>query len=277
MILVTGGTGKTGSRVARRLVEHGVAARIASRSGEGTKAQEGVKFDWHEAATYREALRNVTTIYLVAPTDTTDSLGAMLPFLKEALRTGVSRFVLLSASSLEKGGPMMGRVHTWLSANAPDWTVLRPTWFMQNFSEQHLFTIRDESTLYTATEDGRVPFIDADDIAAAAQTVLLAPEAYNRDFLLTGPEVLSYDDVAEILTEVTGRPITHTRLSERDLRLRFQALGIEADYAASLAAMDSAIAQGAEDRLSDAVLTLSGEAPERFARFAANNAWRWTA
>ena len=172
---------------------------------------------------------------------------------------------------------MMGQVHAWLSKNAFEWTVLRPTWFMQNFSEQHLPTIRDEGTLYTATEDGRVPFIDADDIAAAAQTVLLAPEAYNRDFLLTGPELLSYDDVAEILEKVTGRSITHTGLSEADLSRRLQALGIEANYATSLAAMDSAIAQGAENRLSDAILTLSGGAPKRFERFAADNAWRWIA
>lgn len=69
-----------------------------------------------------------------------------------ALSSGVRRFVLLSASSLEAGGPMMGQVHAYLQSMAPEWAVLRPSWFMQNFSEQQrLATIRDEGAIYSAT------------------------------------------------------------------------------------------------------------------------------
>ena len=275
-ILLTGGTGKTGRRIAERLSRGGRRARVASRSGRSIAGHEGSRFNWGEPEGYADALRGVEAIYLVAPSDATDPLGAMLPFLERARGAGVRRFVLLSASSLEKGGPLMGRVHAWLEAEAPEWAVLRPTWFMQNFSEaQHQPSIRDEDKIYTAAGDGRVPFIDADDIAAAAVAALLAPEPPNRDFVLTGPRALSYDDVATIIGEAAGRPVEHVRLTEAELAQRWRALGIAPEYAAALAAMDTAIAGGSEDRLSDAVVTLTGAAPRSFETFAAENAAGW--
>lgn len=275
-ILLTGGTGKTGKRIAKRLSRGGLRARVASRRGGRVADHESSRFDWGEPEGYADALRGIEAIYLVAPSDATDSLGAMLPFLEQACGAGVRRFVLLSASSLAKGGPLMGGVHAWLEAEAPEWAVLRPTWFMQNFSEaQHLPSVCDEGKVYTAAGDGRVPFIDADDIAAAAVAALLAPEAPNRDFVLTGPRALSYDDVATIMGEAAGRPVEHIRLTEAELAQRWRALGLAPEYAAALAAMDTAIAGGSEDRLSDAVVALTGAAPRSFETFAAENAAGW--
>lgn len=156
-ILITGGTGKTGSRLAQQLRERGLEPRVASRSprGEGT-----VRFEWHERATFTDALAGVRAIYLVAPTDTASPLDAMRPFIEQAIDSGISRFVLLSASSLEEGAPMMGSVHAFLKHHAPGWIALRPTWFLQNFSEgPHAATIREEGVIYSATGAGRVAFI----------------------------------------------------------------------------------------------------------------------
>lgn len=275
-VLLTGGTGKTGTRIAERLARSGVRARIASRSGRSVSGQEGIRFDWAKPETYADALRGVTAIYLVAPANVANPLETMLPFLEKARRGDVRRFVLLSASSLEEGAPMIGRVHAWLRAEVPEWTVLRPTWFMQNFSEQqHLPTIRHEGKIYTATDDGRVPFIDADDIAAAAVETLTSPEPHNRNFLLTGPQALSYDDAADIIAGAAGRSVRHVKLSEAELAQRWTAAGLEPEYAAALAAMDTAIAGGSEDRVSDAVSTLTDAAPRSFQTFVAENAARW--
>lgn len=276
-ILLTGGTGKTGSRIATRLAQSGVRARLASRGGGSVVGQESVRFGWGEPDSYADALKDIEAVYLVAPSDANDPFMAMLPFLERARDGGVRRFVLLSASSLEEGGPLMGRVHAWLKAEVPEWTVLRPSWFMQNFSElQHLPSIREEGKVYTAAGDGRVPFIDADDIAAAAVVTLLSPEPYNRDFLLTGPQMLTYDGVAETIAGAAGRSVEHIKLTEAELAQRWTSHGIAPEYAAVLAAMDTAIAGGSEDRLSDAVSTLTGTAPRSFEAFAAENASRWT-
>ncbi|MFA3919166.1 ergot alkaloid biosynthesis protein [Ruegeria hyattellae] len=273
-ILVTGGTGKTGSRVVEQLKANGVVPRVGTRS---PKRANDVRFDWKDPSTFADAFDGVRAVYLVAPTDTVDSLGAMQPGLEAALATGVSRFVLLSASSLEESGPMMGAVHAWLRTNALEWGVLRPTWFMQNFSEQqHHDPIRDEGAIYTATDDGRIGFIDANDIAACAAALLVAPSVENKNYILTGPEAISYDVVAETLSNQLGRQITHHRLTVDGLAARHRDHGLPDEYATTLAAMDGAIASGSEDRVTDHVLHLSGRAPTSFADFVRQNLGAWS-
>ncbi len=157
-VLVTGGTGKTGRSVAEQLAIHGAEARIATRR---PSAADHVRFDWEDTTTHAPALAGVSSVYLVAPTDRAEHLPVMLPFLKQAVARVPGRLVLLSASSLDEGGPMMGQVHGWLRAYVPRWTVLRPSWFMRNFTTQHLPSIIGEGRIYSATQGGRVPFIDA--------------------------------------------------------------------------------------------------------------------
>jgi ergot alkaloid biosynthesis protein len=274
-ILVTGGSGKTGRRLAQNLLSRGIKARIASRGM--SSGSQSIRFDWLDDSTYDAALTDVKAAYLVAPANVTSPLAAMQPFLERALNAGVERFVLLSASILEEGGPMMGEVHSFLKTHAPQWVVLRPTWFMQNFSEQqHLASIRDEGTIYSATVEGRVPFIDAADIAAVATQALVAPHVRNGDVVLTGPELLSYDQVAQLLSVAVGKTIIHRRLTENELAIRFMREGIAPEYARVLAAMDTAIAQGAENRLTDDVLRSTGRAPSDFWTFATSTREVWS-
>lgn len=272
-VLITGGTGKTGRRLASLLMTQGIEHRVATRYPHGGKHLVG--FDWQREETWREALKGINALYLVAPQESTAMLLAMRPFLELALRHGVRRFVLLSASTLPCGGPMMGAVHQWLKENTPEWAALRPTWFMQNFSEQqHAATLISSSEIYSATDQGKIPFIDAEDIAAVAAKALLGP-ALNRDAILTGPELLSYDDIAQQLTCVLNKPVRHVNLSEALLAHRFIDAGMPQEYAQTLAAMDTAIAKGAEARLTDEVERITGRAPQRFADFARRNRHVW--
>jgi ergot alkaloid biosynthesis protein len=265
-ILITGGTGKNGRRIVEKLRQRGIEPRIASRSAIGA---DSVYFDWMDAETYESAAAGVRAVFLVAPTGVHDLLGAMQPFLEHAIQVGVKRFVLLSASSLEENGPMMGAVHGFLKRHAPHWNVLRPTWFMQNFSEQqHLQTICEEGVIYSATGDGRVPFIDIGDIAAVAVEALVQPYFPDRDLVLTGPEALSYTDVAQMISEAASIRVWHCRLSEPELTARFCEGGLPAEYAHTLAAMDSAISSGVEDRVTHEVGTITGCRPTSFAEFA---------
>ena len=272
-ILVTGGTGKTGRRVADKLRAKGLTPRIATRNPKDTAS---VRFHWQDSTSFERAFKDIEAIYLVAPTDTFDSIGAMQPGLEAALNAGVRRFVLLSASSLEEGGPMMGAVHAWLRANAPEWAVLRPSWFMQNFSEgQHRAPIRDEAAIYAATQDGRIGFIDAEDIARCAAELLTMPELENADHVLTGPQAVSYDTVAEVLSRHLGRTIEHRRLAPAALAKRYLDLGFPEGYAKALAAMDETIAGGSEDRTTHSVKTITGQAPTRIDEFVRRNVSAW--
>ncbi len=189
----------------------------------------------------------------------------MLPFLQRARTGGVHRAVLLSSSAIPEGGPAVGTVHQALPDLFEQWAVLRPSWFMQNFTgtHAHAHSIREDGIIWTATDNGRVGFIDAEDIAAVAVHALTDRTAPNTDLVLTGPEALSYDDVAAIVTEVTGRPVAHRRLSYEQLRDRLTAL-VPVEFAAMLAGMDRAIAEGAEDRVTDTVQRLTGRPPRTF-------------
>lgn len=276
MLLLTGGTGKTGSRIAQRLVEMGYAVRIASRSGSAPEGAEGVRFDWLDAAGHDAALRGVRGVYLVAPAGGAEPLTVMAPFIERAINSGVRRFVLLSASAIEEGGPAMGAVHRRLREVAPEWAVLRPTWFMQNFSEgPHQATIRDEDRIYSATGEGRVPFVHASDIAEVACRALTDERPHNADHIITGPQALTYGEAATLIGEALNRPVHHADISEAELAARWVALGLEESYAKILAGMDTAIAHGAEDRTTDTVLRVTGWAPQTFAEFASDSFVAW--
>ncbi len=194
-----------------------------------------------------------------------DPAAVMLPFLRRARAAGTVRAVLLSSSAVPEGGPAVGQVHRALPGLFDEWAVLRPSWFMQNFTGAHMHAhgIRENGTILTAAGDGRVGFVDADDIAAVALRALTDDRAPCADPVLTGPETLSHDDVAAVLGEVTGRPVAHRRLTWEQQRDRFAA-DMPRDFAALLAGLDRAIAEGAEDRTTDAVQRLTGRPPNDF-------------
>lgn len=272
-ILVIGGKGKTGRLVTQELATIGVRAKVTTRS---PSSHNDVAFDWEDHRTADAAFDGVDAVYIVAPTNNSDHGTIVPPVLDIARKRGVRRFVLLSASSLEAGGPMMGQIHSYLRDEAPEWTVLRPTWFMQNFSEQqHLETIRHENAIYSATGKGRVGFIDAADIARAAVSALLAETSWNRDFILTGPETLSYTDFAEKISDVIGRTIKHINLTTPELAERYARAGLDEAYASILAKMDERISEGSEDRLSNGVFALTGRSPNTAAEFAEKHKDSW--
>lgn len=257
-ILVTGGTGTTGKLVAQALARLGLPHRVGTRA---PAAPHHVAFDWTDHALAAKALDGARAVYIVAPTDRSDHGRVVVPVLEAALAKGVTRFVLLSSSMLEPGGPMMGEIHAWIAGHAPEWAVLRPSWFMQNLITQHRQSIVEDGAIFTATGQGRCGFIDARDIANAAVAALTSDAAWNRDHILTGPDPLSYDDVAAALTAGLGFPVRHVPLTEEDCAARWRAKGMDAAYAATLAAMDGRIAKGAEDRVTDAVSLLTGRSP----------------
>ena len=269
LVLVTGATGKTGRNLVSLLNESGTPYRAASRGGE-------TPFDWSAPQTWDAALDGAASIYLVAPTGVADAYARMIAFVQTATRKGARRFVLLSMASLPAGGFGPGQVHQWLKDNSADWAVLGPSAFMENFSEgPFLASIRDENTIYSNTGSGRVPFIGAADIARAAFAALTAPAALNGDFTLTGEESLSYDQVAELIGQACGRPISHTQISTAAMAERFVKRGVPEPTAMFLAAGYETIAHGSQDRIADGFRTLTGRPATSFQAFAQANAGVW--
>jgi uncharacterized protein YbjT (DUF2867 family) len=131
-VLLTGGTGKVASCIAPLLRQAGHPTVVASRKGTAPLGFTGVRFDWLDDSTYGapfQAASNITSIFLVAPA-TFHPFPPMKAFIDFAITKGVKRFVLLSASVFEAGGPAMGQVHQYLINLKVEFAALRPSWFM---------------------------------------------------------------------------------------------------------------------------------------------------
>ncbi|APU15050.1 MULTISPECIES: ergot alkaloid biosynthesis protein [Actinoalloteichus] len=279
-VLVTGGTGKTGSVLAALLREREVPIRVASRHPAGDDP-DAVRFDWADPTTFPAALHGMDRVYLVPPVLTVDPMPLLEPFLAEATRIGVRRVVLLGSAIVLPDAP--GAL--WLAERVrsrPGWVVLRPSGFMQNFLSPHPLgeRIRRHGEIRTAAGAGRVGWIDAADIAATAAALLTDLDGVlddRRDHLLTGPKSLSYQDAAAIITAHTGRPIRVRHIGVEESAADNRAAGMPAPFAAALAAVEADIERGREDLVSTAVLDLTGRPPRTFAEFAEEHAAEWTA
>ncbi|MEU4410593.1 NAD(P)H-binding protein [Streptosporangium sp. NPDC023963] len=278
-ILVTGATGNTGRRVADRLIRRGHRVRTANRSrpAEPEAARRHVRFDWDDQSTHPAALDGVRGIYLMPPLGVVEPARQMRPFLDLARDAGVRRIVLLSSSAIPAGGSGLGLVHTAIADMFPEWAVLRPSWFMQNLADDHMHahSIRERGEIVTATGDGRVGFIDAADIAAVAVRALTDTTPHNTDHLLTGPQALSYAEVAATIAELSGRPVRHRGVTVDVMRQLLTDAGIPDRFAVLLSGMDHAIAGGAEDRTTTTVADVTGDRPTSFREFCAAHVRRW--
>lgn len=277
-ILITGGTGTTGRTLTRLLLNNGFSVRIASRHPDPARfpGAEHVVFDWANPNTHADALKSVDGLYLVAPTSVLEPFSLMAPFVERALLSGVRRIVLLSAAAYAEGVSRMGHVHRLLRETAREWAVLQPSWFMQNFIKgSTLKGIRDDGIISTSTGMGKIGFVDAADIAAVGFSAFQSETAYNSGLVITGPETLSYSDIAAILSNTAGRSVRHVTLDRDDQYLTFVRGGVAPEYARHLVHLDEQIEAGAEDILTPVVENLVGRPANSFAAFASANRGAW--
>ncbi len=136
-------------------------------------------------------------------------------------------------------------------------------------------SIKHESKIYSATGDGKIPWVSVDDIAAVAFQAVTGEQPPNTDYLILGPELLSYDQVADILTDVIGKKIVHVNVPAAELEARYKSIGIPEDYANLLAVLDTGVKHGAENRTNDIVLSVTGKQPGTFRAFAEGNKAVW--
>ncbi|MEV0387578.1 ergot alkaloid biosynthesis protein [Nonomuraea sp. NPDC050643] len=265
-VLVIGATGTTGSRVAAFLRDRGVPVRPASRRHD---LAGHVRFDWAAPETHAPALSGAGAVYLVAPIGVAEPAPLVAPFLDEAARQGVRRVVLLGSSAVPEGATGLGALYRLVRDGVPEWTVLRASWFMQNFAGDALALRARDGELLSATGQGRVAFIDAGDIASVAGHALIDEAPHNTEHVLTGPEPLSYADVAAALTRRTGRPLRHRAVTADELARHFAAHGLPPDFAATLAALDTGIGGGSEDRVTGTVERVTGRPARTFREFCA--------
>ncbi|WP_337916452.1 NmrA family NAD(P)-binding protein [Paenibacillus sp. 23TSA30-6] len=264
--------------MAARLTQLQHPVRLAGRSNStNLPGSDHIHFDWYDESTHTKELTNVDKIYLVVPVLDVNPAKVMIPFIEKAIHEGVKRFVLLGSASVPADGPVFGSVHQALSNLAPEWTVLQPSYFMQNFTEgQHVSTIKNTGTIYSATGEGRVGFVSADDIAEVGVRALIDDKPHNTAHVITGPHSLTYGEAAQLISHVIGKTIQHISLSDEELKVGMIQAGMPANYAAMLAGLDQRIREnGSEDQVTDTVERVTGRSPITFDQFVQTHVGTW--
>jgi uncharacterized protein YbjT (DUF2867 family) len=270
-ILVLGGTGKTGTRVARRLAELGHSVRTAARHG------ADARFDWDDPATHRTAVDRVDRLYLVAPVMRTRFAAQVSAFLDLAQAAGVQHITYLSAYGINTAPPEVAQRAVELDLMQRDsvtHSIVRPAWFMQNFSETFLKPI--DGAITVPTGDGGEAFVDAEDIAAVAAATLADPGSHaGAQYAPTGPDRLTMREAADVIGSMAGQPVRHVDVDRRAWVDAVIASGVPAEYGEMLMLLTETIASGNGSRPNDDVRAVIGAPPTSFAEFARRTASAW--
>ncbi|MFB6807045.1 NAD(P)H-binding protein [Streptomyces sp. NPDC056387] len=253
--LVIGGNGKTGRRVAQKLRLRGLPVRIGSRTG-------APAFDWNAPGTWGPALEGVDRVYVTYYPDlgfpgAAEQIGA---FSEAAVAAGARRLVLLSG----RGEEAAQRAEEALKASGADWTVVRASWFAQNFDEGFFLESVRAGEIALPTADAVEAFVDTDDVADVAVAALTDDRHIGRTYELSGPRLISFTDVAAELSKATGRAITYVPVSNEEYRAVLRENGLPKEFADLFAL----ILDGRNAHLVHGVEEALGRGPRDFADYA---------
>ncbi|KAG2014145.1 hypothetical protein CC2G_010988 [Coprinopsis cinerea AmutBmut pab1-1] len=258
--LITGGGSKVGSKLALLLEEAGRAVLFGSRSGRVPEGFDSVHLDWNDPSTFTNPWSSSRTpeisyVYIVAPITDLHHAPKIIPFIDLALEKGVKRFVYLSATIADRNNDSggLGAIPRYLEDNGLDYLVLRPTWFIDNLESDFREEIVKHGTVTTCIAHGRTPFVAVDEIAKVAFDAIVNLEIpfLRRDPLILGPEFLTYQDVANLLSEVLKKRISVKLISFDEAlavyRDMYEGSGLD-EVAEWLVELDKGIENGSEER-----------------------------
>jgi uncharacterized protein YbjT (DUF2867 family) len=258
-ILVIGGTGKTGRRVAERLRVRNVPVRVGSRSAQPP-------FDWEDRTTWGPALDGVASAYVsyypdLAVPGAVETVGA---FAELAVSRGVPRLVLLAG----RGEPEAERAERAVAASGAELTIVRSTWFSQNFSEDYFLEYVLAGVVALPAGETPEPFVDADDIADVAVAALTDDRHIGELYELTGPRLLSFSEAVQEIARAAGRDIRYVPVPLDAFASELAAHGAPRDVVELVTYLFSEVLDGRNAHLTDGVQRALGRPPRDFRDYA---------
>jgi uncharacterized protein YbjT (DUF2867 family) len=266
--LIISSTGKTGSRVAERLEARGVPTRAGSRSADPP-------FDWEDPATWAAALDGAGAAYVSYYPDIAmpGAVEAITAFAETALESGVRRLVLLSGRGEEEAQ----RAERAVRESGADWTIVRCSWFNQNFSEGFFAEGVAAGEVALPATSVPEPFVDVEDIADVAAKALSEDGHVGQIYELTGPRLLTFEEAVGEIAAATGREIRYVPVSIDEYAVAAREHGVPEDVIEFLRYLFGEVLDGRNASLTDGVQRAVGRAPRDFSEFvretAASGAW----
>ncbi len=220
-ILVIGGTGKTGRKVAQQLQALGQNVRIGSRSASPA-------FDWHNPSTWPAALEGMDKVYVTFQPDLAfpGARDAIEALVRQAQQSNVKKMVLLSGKG-EREAELCEQI---VINSALDYTIVRASWFNQNFSENFFLEPILAGHVALPQAEAKIPYVDTDDIADVVVESLTNDQHNGQIYELTGPELLTFPEVIDEIARVTGRNIQFTPISQKDYDQMLEEYNLPKDY-----------------------------------------------
>jgi uncharacterized protein YbjT (DUF2867 family) len=267
-ILVLGGTGKTGRRISAILKSKGILTRIGSRSAVPA-------FDWNNEANWGDCLADVEAVYInyapdLAMPGAADSIQA---FVNRAKGHDVKRVVLLSG----RGEAEAQACETIVQDSGIDWTIVRASWFNQNFSEGAFVEMVQAGQITLPAVDTPEPFVDVDDIADVAVAALTDDGHAGEVYEVTGPRLLTFADIAAEISRACGRNIAYVNVPHDAFVAGAAESGAPKDVVWMLDYLFATVLDGRNAYLTDGIQRALGRAPKDFSDYAdeiaATGAW----
>ena len=262
-VLVIAAAGKTGRRVADLLEQQGISVRRGSRGGSPS-------FDWQTPDTWAQALAGMDAAYVVYTPDLAvpSAESDLTKFVKVAREAGLKKLVLLSG----RGEPEAQRCELIVQNSGIAWTVVRAAWFSQNFSEGEFTDMVNAGQITLPNPDVQEPFVDVDDIAEVAAAAIMDSKHDSQVYEVTGPELLTFADVAAALSSATGRDINYIPLTQSEFSGGLEQAGVPKDFIDLLEYLFSRMASGDNAHTTDGVMRALGRPPKSFFAYATDAA-----
>ena len=262
-VLVLGGRGKTGRRVAERLKARGLPVRVGSRSGEPP-------FDWENPDTWSPVLEGVESVYASYYPDIAipGAVEAVRSFVELAVESGIRRLVLLSGRGEEEAQNAEVAVREVGDEASVEWTIVRCAWFNQNFDENYLLEPILAGEVVLPSGDVPEPFVDADDIADVAVAALTKVGHAGELYELTGPRLLTMEEAVGEIAKATGREISFVPVTVEEYESVLVEEDVPAEFVSFLTYLFSTVLDGRNTYLTDGVRRALGREPKDFADYA---------
>src|SRR6516225_7536987 len=279
MILVTGGTGGVGSELLRLLSKAGIATRALARHPQRAQALPGITWiagDLSKPETLTSAFEGARTLFLLT-SYYEDMVELQHNAISAARAAGVTYVVKISAfAASDHSRAPVGRWHYQVEKELQEsglgWTILRPHHFMQNLLAQAEY-VRTEGVVYSASGDGKIPYVDGRDVAAVAFATLTQPGHHGKKYVITGSEAISYRQAAEIIGRTMGKQLRFVDETPEQSRVRRQREGYPPKIIESALAISAyQRAGGKTETITSVVADLTGRPPRTFAEFARDHA-----
>jgi uncharacterized protein YbjT (DUF2867 family) len=262
-ILVLGSTGKTGSRVAKRLIEMGLHVRMGSRSASPA-------FDWDDANTWIPSLQNIDAVYISFQPDLAlpGAVETIRSFAKTAADWGVKKLVLLSG----RGEVEALQCERAVIDAGLAYTIVRASWFSQNFSEGNFLGPILEGYVQLPAGDVGEPFIDVDDIADVAVAALTDDKHNAQIYEVTGPRLLTFREAVEEISKVTGKTVQYQEIPMTAYAGALSAYGLPNEVIQLITYLFTEVLDGRNASVADGVERALGRKPVDFTQYAIKTA-----